>query len=97
MPVGTPSVAEYGEIFRRVCEANRIQVPPDLVPMLLREFYDRGEEHLASYHPKFLVDRVLDGCRYRGSLPALDAKLLAAAWRNLFVEQSGRSSKTLPS
>lgn len=90
--VGTPVLEEYAEIFRRVCDANRIQAPSDLVQTLMREFYAKSHEGMASYHPKFLVDRVIDGCRYRGAVPALDEKLLAAAWRNLFVEKSKRET-----
>lgn len=95
--VGTPAIEEYAEIFRRVCDANQIKVPPDLVQLLLRDYYGKANENVASYHPRFLVDRVIDGCRYRGAAPVLDEKLLAAAWRNLFVEKSPKAERTTPS
>ena len=94
--VGTPAVEEYAEIFRRVCDANQIQVPADLVPALMRDYYAKSTESLASYHPKFLIDRVIDGCRFRGAKPALDDKLIAAAWRNLFVEKQRPPQSSRP-
>lgn len=90
--VGAPAVDDYAEIFRRACEANRIDVPPDLIDVLLRDFYAKAHESLASYHPRFLVDRVVDACRYRGTTPALDEEALAAAWCNLFVKRAARSA-----
>jgi predicted ATPase with chaperone activity len=86
--VGAPAMEDYVEIFRRVCAAERIKLPAGFVEDVLREFYEKNNEGVASYHPRFLIDRVIDNCRYRGDLPYLDAELLAAAWRNLFVEKT---------
>ena len=63
----------------------------------MRDYYAKGSESLASYHPKFLIDRVIDGCRFRGAKPVLDEKLVAAAWHNLFVEKQQRPQRNQPS
>lgn len=86
--VGKPGVEDYVEIFRRVCAAAKLTVPQGLVEELLSHYYQARGESLASYHPKFLVDRVIDQGRYLGELPHLDRDRLAAAWRNLFVEKN---------
>ncbi|TAN54117.1 MAG: AAA family ATPase [Betaproteobacteria bacterium] len=85
--VGQPAASEYVEIFRRVCAAAKLEVPKGMVDELLREYYKARGEDLASYHPRFLIDRVVDQGRYHGELPHLDRDRLAAAWRNLFVER----------
>jgi SpoVK/Ycf46/Vps4 family AAA+-type ATPase len=86
--VGTPEIDEYVEIFKRVCAAEKIRIPGGLVEDLLHQFYAAKGKTVASYHPRFLVDRVIDNCRYRGKSPSLDIELLTAAWRNLFVEKT---------
>ena len=86
--VGTPSVDDYVEIFERVCASERIAIPSGFVQKVLMEFYEKSREGVASYHPRFLIDRVIDDCRYRGELPHLDLEVVAAAWRNLFVEKT---------
>jgi hypothetical protein len=92
--VGAPTIEDYIEIFQRVCASQKIQIPPGLMEELLREFYEKNGEGVASYHPKFLIDRVIDRCRYRGEMPYLDIDLVAAAWRNLFVEKTKKKAPT---
>jgi hypothetical protein len=94
--VGPPSVQEYATIFERVCAAEGIEHSPDLVKTLLRDYYGKSHQSLASYHPRFLVDRVIDACRYRGDAPILDEASLTAAWRNLFVEKEPRGARAGP-
>lgn len=85
--VGKPEAGDYVEIFKRVCAAAKLTIPEGLVEELLSGYYQARGESLASYHPRFLVDRVVDQGRYLGELPHLDRERLAAAWRNLFVEK----------
>ena len=86
--VGAPSAEQYAEIFRRACEANGIEIPRALLASLLRDFYAKNHQPLGSYHPAFLIDRVMDACRYRGTTPVLDERELRLAWRNLFVQRT---------
>ena len=90
--VGVPTVEDYVEIFRRVCAANDLRVPSGLMDELISDFYGKQKEPLASYHPKFLIDRVIDSCRFVGTPPYLDTQRLQAAWRNLFVEKGKHKS-----
>lgn len=94
--VGTPTVEEYAEIFRRVCAEKGIDFRPGLVDMLVSEFYANMHENMASYHPRFLVERVVDECHYRGIAPAIDERALAAAWRNLFIIRTPRGAHVGP-
>ncbi len=85
--IGAPRVEEFVEIFKRVCAAEALALPSGFIEELLHDFYARHNEQVANYHPRFLVDRVIDNCRYRGVAPILNAELIAAAWHNLFVEK----------
>ena len=85
--VGQPEVEDYVEIFNRVCAAAKLTIPNGLIQELLTKYYQARGESLASYHPRFLIDRIIDQSRYLGEVPRLDRDRLAAAWRNLFVEK----------
>lgn len=90
--VGVPTVNDYVEIFRRACAAAELRIPSGMMEELVRDFYGKQKEPLASYHPKFLIDRVIDSCRYAGTAPHIDRQRLQAAWRNLFVEKGRHKS-----
>jgi predicted ATPase with chaperone activity len=90
--VGVPTVEDYAEIFRRVCADSDLRIPSGMMDELVRDFYGKQKEPLASYHPKFLIDRVIDSCRYAGTPPYLDTQRLRGAWRNLFVEKGKHKS-----
>jgi hypothetical protein len=85
--VGTPTISDYVEIFRRVCAANEVAVPDGFIDRMLRELYQAKGEQVASYHPKFLLERIIDSCRFAGKEPVLDWGHLLAAWHNLFIEK----------
>lgn len=92
--VGAPSEADYREIFKRVCDSKNVVIPDGFIDRMLRELYKPQNQPIASYHPKFLLDRVVDRCRYGAKKPVLDWDHLMAAWQNLFVEKNADKPKT---
>ncbi len=83
LEIGSPSVEEYGEIFRSECKRRGLEQPDDLIPFLFAEYYGDGARPLSRYHPKWIVDQVLGACDYQGLPPELDRKLVMAALGNL--------------
>jgi hypothetical protein len=92
--IGKPSVDDFADIFRAVCEHNRIPVPAGLIDQLVKDYYRVQNADVASYHPKFLIDRIIDRGRYIGDKPTLGKLELDAAWRNLFVEKDQYKPQT---
>jgi predicted ATPase with chaperone activity len=89
--VGAPSETDYREIFRRVCAHFKLDLPNGLIDRMLKDLYKAQDRAIASYHPKFLIDRVMDCCRYLGEKPELKWEYLLTAWQNLFVEKAEKS------
>jgi predicted ATPase with chaperone activity len=91
--VGAPSEADYREIFEGVCARYKLDLADGFIDRMLKDLYKPQEQAIASYHPKFLIDRVVDRCRYLGDKPELKWEHLLVAWKNLFIEKSEESKK----
>jgi predicted ATPase with chaperone activity len=83
--VPPPSAADYAEIWRKLCAARGIALPPDLVPFLEETYYRDGRHTRAGYHPGYLLDQVAAICRYQGIETRLDHPLVQLAWKNLYA------------
>jgi MoxR-like ATPase len=78
-----PSRQMYEEIFRLVCRAYGMALPDDLIQFVHDIYYARNGKPLAAHHPKFIVERVQDMCRYLGVAPELKREYVLYALRNL--------------
>jgi predicted ATPase with chaperone activity len=85
IPMERPSVEDFIQIFVRVCEDRKIELPNDLLEYVLDSFYKKQGEKLASHHPKFIVERILDKSRYTGGVPNLDQASVDFALKNLAI------------
>jgi hypothetical protein len=84
VPVPTP--AQYEEILRRVCAAQQLALPEAVVGYLLEDFYAKAGVPISGAHPTFLVDHVIERCRFQGIEPRIDLELIHDATSNLMVE-----------
>ncbi len=84
VPVPTPTL--YEAILQQVCEAQGLALPDAVVGYLLEEFYPKTRVPMSAAHPKFLVDHVIERCRFQGIEPRLDLEFIHDAVENLLVE-----------
>jgi predicted ATPase with chaperone activity len=84
--IGHPSLGEYADIFKMVCEQNGIEFKPDVLDYLIRSHYQTHGVKLNACHPRDLIDQIIDITRYRQTQPVLSKELVAEAWANYFVK-----------
>ena len=84
VPVPTPT--QYEEILRRVCAAQGLTLPEEVVGYLLEDFYVKAGVPISGSHPTFLVDHVIERCRFQGIAPRIDLEFIHDAASNLMVE-----------
>jgi hypothetical protein len=81
-----PTIPEYFEILKRVCEGQRISYSEEGAQYLVRSQYeDTGREPKAC-HPRDVVDLVIDIARFHGAEPALEAQWIDLACASYFVQ-----------
>lgn len=85
-----PSLDDYCEIFKRVCRAYKIELPPGILDFLLNDYYRAYNLPLSCNHPKFIIDCIVDYCRYSDEPPHITSELINFALRNLSVNESDR-------
>ena len=79
----SPTTAEYERIFEGVCASFGIEYDAEAVVTLMSEFYGAQKIPLARYHPQFILDHVVDFCRYKGLPPVLAPAIVLAAAEHL--------------
>jgi hypothetical protein len=83
-----PSRDDYAAILQRVCEAHRVPMDDGVVDYLLDRFYPETGLSISGAHPSFLLDHVLERCRFHGIEPRLSTELAREAAAHLLVEGS---------
>ncbi len=84
--VPVPTREEYAEILRQVSEEQGLALPDEVVSYLLDEFYPKTGIPISSAHPKFVVDHVIERCRFSGSAPHMTLELVHDAVDNLVLD-----------
>ena len=84
--VPVPTREEYAEILNLVSEQQGLALPDEVVPYLLDEFYPKTGVAISSAHPKFVVDHVIERCRFSGIAPQITLDLVHDAVENLVLE-----------
>lgn len=88
--MGRPTLEDYCEIFRRVCRQHKLENPPGILEYLINDYYRKFNLPLSANHPRFLIDCIVDYCRYIDKPAALTADLMTFALRNLSVNDADR-------
>jgi len=84
--VPVPTREEYTEILRVVSEEAGLALPADVVAYLLDEFYPKTGVPISSAHPNFVVDHVIERCRFSGIPAQITLELVHDAVENLVVD-----------
>ena len=87
--VESPSPETFGRIFRRGVETYGLRYDPRLVDGLMAR-YAREQQEMRSCHPRDLLDRCADICRYEDRPFTLTKELLERAWLYYFGRQTPR-------
>lgn len=81
-----PTEEQYLDIFRRVCEARKIECSEQSVRYLLDHHYRSKGVTLNACHPRDLIDHIIDNAHYFRHMPVLTPEALDDAWHNYFVD-----------
>jgi hypothetical protein len=84
--VPVPTSAEYAEILHQVCDDLGIALPEGVTSYLLDEFYPKTQVTISAAHPKFVVDHVIERCRFSGIPVQMTLELVHDAVENLVVD-----------
>jgi hypothetical protein len=93
MKISPPSIDEYREIFRRICESYGLEFSEDIIAHLMNIFYIKHKVPLAGFHPKFIAEHVIAACNYLGTPPRITRQLLADSLENMVILPASPSSK----
>jgi hypothetical protein len=84
----SPGPDTYGRIFRKYVESLGLRYEPRLLETLLSRYASERRE-MRSCHPRDLIDRCRDICRYENRHFLLSKDLLERAWLYYFGATSG--------
>src|SRR5438094_2608469 len=82
--IEAPSVAQYEEIFKRMCARKNIDYHPEAMAQILA-IYKKKNLQLRSCHPRDILEQIIDTSRFLGQPPALTPQLLQMACDSYFV------------
>ncbi len=81
-----PSLSEYKQIFKVVCNANEIGFNEDVFGFLINDLYKKTRTNLSSCHCRDLLDWIVDHAHYKDEKPKLTEETISASWKSYFVE-----------
>ena len=82
--IEAPTVAQYEEIFKRMCARKNIEYRADALSQILAH-YRRKNLGLRSCHPRDILEQLHDTARFLGRPPELSADLIDMACESYFV------------
>jgi hypothetical protein len=84
--VDPPTVEDYKEIFRRICELYKLDLSEEIVSFILDSFYPGTQTPVAAFHPKFIVEHAIAACSFENVPPRLTLDLVKDAVENLLIK-----------
>jgi predicted ATPase with chaperone activity len=84
--VPNPTLDDYLNILRRVCEQRGIAYSDEAAEYLVEQYYRKTGRDLRGCHPRDLVDLMEDITRFYGEAPSLTAEWIDLASASYFVE-----------
>jgi hypothetical protein len=85
LKINPPTVDEYKEIFRRICDSYGLELSEETIAYLLNTFYIKHKVPFAGFHPKFIAEHVIAACNYLGTPPNITRELLADSLENMVI------------
>jgi hypothetical protein len=84
--IAPPDRALYTRILQRLCDAHQLELPGAVVDYLLYCFYPQTQLPISASHPAFIVEHVLERCRFDGREPQMDLEIVREATQHLVVD-----------
>jgi hypothetical protein len=84
--IAAPDRALYTQILKQLCEARRLELPDAVIEYLLDRFYPHTQAPLSAAHPAFIVEHVIERCRFDGREPTMDLEIVREAAQHLVVD-----------
>ena len=81
-----PTEEEFEAIFRKVCEASKIEFKKDAFDYLVKNYYKKLGMKFNACHPRDLVDQIIDDANYYNHPGKMTRESLTSAWENYFVD-----------
>lgn len=81
-----PTVDEYREIFKRVCQAKGVDFVESVFDYLVSHYYRRLAVNFNACHPRDLVEHILVNARYYRHPPVMTRESVDDAWQIYFVD-----------
>ena len=88
LPTEAPATETFRAIFDKVAATHDMTVPDEIFDFVLRELRENNDFPLACYQPKFVIDQVIDACKYDGTKPEFKLDLVAMAMGNLYTKDT---------
>jgi predicted ATPase with chaperone activity len=85
LKINPPTVEEYQEIFRRICESYGLKYSEEAMAYLLNSFYKKHKVPFAGFHPKFIAEHVIAACNYLSTPPRITRELLIDSLENMVI------------
>ncbi len=83
--VHVPTRDQYERILARACQDAQLALPANVPRYLLERFYPETGVPISAAHPRFIVDHVLERCRFERSEPRLTLERVHDAVENLVI------------
>ena len=84
--VGDPTLEQFREIFRRVCESKKVPYDERVLAQLVQDWYLKTDRPLRAVHPRDLVEQLIDIARYLNQQPVMTKELIDRAASAYFVD-----------
>ena len=81
-----PTEEEFEAIFKKVCEANKIEFKKDAFDYLVKNFYKKLGTKFNSCHPRDFVDQIIDDANYYNRPAEMTRESLTSAWEDYFLD-----------
>lgn len=81
-----PSLDEFREIFRKVCQSNGVEFVAEVFAYLISHYYRRLAINFNACHPRDLVEHLLVNAHYYRQAPAMTKESIDEAWQIYFVD-----------
>ncbi len=83
--IESPTVEQYEEIFRRLCQRKGIEYKAEALSQVLA-YYRKKNIGMRSCHPRDIIEQLIDTARFLGKPPSLTSDLLELACESYFVQ-----------
>ncbi|WP_439817123.1 hypothetical protein [Zavarzinia sp. CC-PAN008] len=86
LEINYPSKQDYRIIFDGVARSRGLELTDPVFEFIVRELQVKNGQPLAAYQPRFIVDQVLNICKFEGIAPVMTEEFVREALTNLYTQ-----------